>query len=142
MIEIKLEQNISPDMLSGRATNTERKMARQIMEDTRTFVPADTLSLDSRTHIIGNNIVYPGPYARYLYYGNRMVDSVTGRGPMYIPNVGWRWHKGATLVATNTPLNISTAVHPDATSHWMDASKARNMEQWKKVAARIYTDGK
>ena len=141
MIKISLLKNIDPSILDGRATKLEQKMAKQVMEDTREFVPADTLSLDSRTYVIGNKIVYPGPYARFLWYGMRMVNALTGKGPMYIPNVGWRWPKGATLRATDTPLHISTAVHKHATSHWMDASISRNMKKWEKIAARYYTDG-
>lgn len=141
MIRISLAQNIDPSLLSGRATKAERALAWQIMKDTRRFVPADTLSLNNRTYVRGNCIVYPAPYARYLYYGKRMVNAATGKGPRYIPEVGWRWPKGATLRPTNEPLHISTAVHKDATSHWMEVSKARNMDTWKQIAARLYTNG-
>ena len=140
-IKTRVRSNVRADMLDGRATKTEKALGKRIMEDTRPYVPADTLSLDNRTYVIGNNIVYPGPYARYLFYGMRMVNAKTGKGPRYIPNVGWRWPKGATLRATNTPLHISTAVHEKATSHWINASIAHNMERWEKFAARIYTDG-
>lgn len=142
MIRVDLRQNIDPSLLSGRATKLEKAMAWQILKDTRPFVPAMTMSLNNRTYIQGNSIIYPAPYARYLYYGVRMVDAATGRGAFYIPDVGWRHHKGAKLRPTGEPLNISTAVHKNATSHWMDVSKARNLKKWEKVAARIYTDGK
>ena len=141
MIKIGLINNISPNLLDGRASMTERKMAWQIMKDTRPFVPAKTMSLNNRTFVKQNYIIYPAPYARYLFYGKRMVNAKTGKGPRYIPEVGWRWPKGATLRPTDTPLNISTAVHKDATSNWIAASKARNMERWEEIAARIYTDG-
>lgn len=141
MIYVDLKKNIDPNLLSGRATKTEKAMAYQIMKDTRPFVPADTMSLNNRTFVRGNYIIYPAPYARYLYYGKRMVNALTGKGPRYIPEVGWRWPKGATLRPTDEPLNISTAVHKDATSYWMEASKKRNMKTWAKIAARIYTDG-
>lgn len=141
MIRVDLQKNIDPNFLSGRATKLEAAMAWQIMKDTRRFVPADTMSLNNRTFVRGNMIIYPAPYARYLYYGKRMVNAATGKGPRYIPDVGWRWPKGATLGPTETPLHISTAVHKDATSHWMDVSKARNIKTWEKIAARIYTDG-
>ena len=59
-----------------------------------------------------------GPYARYLYYGNRMVNSKTGKGPRYIPGVGYRWPRGATLVPTSDPLNYTTAFHPLAGPFW------------------------
>ena len=141
MIRISLKENVDPNLLSGRATKTELAMTWEIMKDTRPFVPALTESLANRTYVKGNNIVYPGPYARYLYYGKVMVNAATGKGPMKIPDVGYRWPKGAVLAPTNRDLKISTAVHKDATAHWMEASKAQNMSKWKKLAARIYTDG-
>lgn len=141
MIRVDLIKNIDPNLLTGRATKLEKAMAWQIMKDTARFVPAMTLSLTNRTYVKGNYIIYPAPYARYLYYGVRMVNAKTGKGAMYIPEVGYRWPKGATLRPTSEPLHISTAVHKDATSHWMEASKARNMKNWEKVAKRIYTDG-
>lgn len=143
MIRIDLRENIDPSILSGRATKLEKAMTWQIMKDTRPFVPAMTMSLNNRTYIQGNSIVYPAPYARYLYYGVKMVDAATGRPAFYInDDIGFRFHRGAKLRPTSEPLHISTAVHKDATSQWIEASKARNMEQWKKVAARIYTNGK
>lgn len=142
---MKLEvsiRNIDPKLLSGRATKTERAMAFQVMKDTRRYVPADTMSLNNRTYVRGNAVVYPGPYARYLYYGKRMVNAKTGKGPMYIPEVGWRWPHRATLRPTDQELHISTAVHKDATHHWLDAAKRRYMAAWKKIAAKVYANGR
>lgn len=135
-------KNIDPKLLNGRATKTEKAMAYQIMKDTDRFVPAQTGSLATRAYVTGNAIVYPGPYARYLYEGVAMVDAATGKGPAYIPEVGYRFRKGAVLRPTTRPLNYSKGMHPDATDHWLDVSESRNMERWKKIAARIYANGK
>lgn len=141
MIRVELEKNIDPSLLTGRATKLEKAMTEQVLKDTRPFVPAMTESLSNRAYTKGNYIIYPGPYANYLHRGVAMVNSKTGKGPMKIPDVGYRWPKGAILRPTSRPLKISTAVHKDATSNWMEASKARNMTKWEKMAARIYTDG-
>ena len=141
---MKLEisvKNIDPNLLSGRASKTEKAMAWQILKDTDRFVPAKTGLFAMRAYVIGNNRVYPGPYARYLHEGVVMVNAATGKGPANIPEVGYRFPKGAVLRPTTRPLSYSTDMHPDATDHWMDASKNRNMERWKKIAARIYTNG-
>lgn len=141
MIRVDLKKNIDPNLLSGRATKLEKAMAWQVFKDTRPFVPAKTMSLNQRSYVRGSYIVYPGPYARYLYYGKVMVNAKTGKGPMFIPEVGYRWPKGAILRPTNRDLKISTAVHKDATSHWMDVSLARNGKRWDDIARRIYTNG-
>lgn len=123
-------------LLQKRKTAAVQAVAVQVMKDTDPYVPFLTGSLVQRTHLDGDTIVYPGPYARYLYYGKRMVDSQTGRGPYYIPGVGYRFRKGATLVATNDDLHFNKAGHPQATSHWFEVSKAANMERWERVAER------
>lgn len=119
-------------------------MANQIAKDTEPFVPALNKSLANRTQVVENQIVYPGPYARYLYEGKVMVDASTGKGPMRIVSKDGseviRFHKGATLRPTDRPLHYNKTVHKDATDHWFDASKAQNMEKWTRVAGKLVKD--
>lgn len=141
MIRVTLEKNINPAFLSGRATKLERALAWQILKDTVPFVPALTGSFSIRSHVIGNRIVYPGPYARYLWHGKVMVNAATGKGPMNIPEIGYRWPRGAILKPTGRDLKFNTSMHAKAQSHWMDASKAQNMARWARMGVKIYTDG-
>lgn len=110
--------------LAGRA---EKILAAQVMKDTDKYVPALTGSLSLRTHLEGNRIVYPGPYARFLYYGKVMIYPPTGStwAPRYE-------HK----VVTDRDLVFNTSMHPYATSHWFEVSKAANLERWERVAER------
>lgn len=105
-------------------------LALQMVKDTEPYVPARTKSLANRTIVTGDTIVYPGPYARFLYYGKLMVDPDTGRP--WAP-------KGATKVLDpgGRDLNISTAVHSKAQAHWFEASKAQNLPKWKRVAEKV-----
>lgn len=109
----------------------QHAFAEQAESDTRPFVPMLTGSLDMRSRAIDNVIVYPGPYARYLYYGKLMVD----------PDTGSPWaSKGATKVLTDRNLVFTQAAgHRQAQSHWFEASKAQNLEKWVKVAAKAVT---
>lgn len=141
MITVTMQSNLDANYLSGRASKMEKALAWQIMKDTTEFVPALTGSLTTRSYVRGSSIVYPGPYARYLWYGKAMVNSATGKGPMFIPGVGYRWPKGAILMPTSRPLKFNTSMHAKAQDRWMEASKRQNMEKWEKIAARIYTDG-
>ena len=141
MIRITLEENIDLTGMNIRATKLENALAWQIHKDTVPFVPALTGSFSNRSHVIGNRIIYPGPYAGYLWRGVAMVNSKTGKGPRYIPEVGWRWPRGAILKPTSRPLKFNTSMHAEAQSHWMDASRARNMKRWAEMGARIYVNG-
>lgn len=115
------------EALARAGTQAEHTVAQQVKKDTEPFVPARTKALTNTAKVVGNQIIYPGPYARYLYYGKLMVD----------PETGSPWAKrDAKKVLTDKNLVFSTAVHPQAQDHWFEASKAQNLEKWERVAAK------
>ena len=126
--------------LAAAATKAEHKLAVQVASDTSPYVPALTGSLDERTYVDGDQIIYPGPYARYLYYGKVMVDSKTGKGPArFFDKMGNEiiaFPKGSKLTETNKNLVFSKAMHSRAQAHWFEASKAQNINKWVRVAAK------
>lgn len=124
------------DKLAQGCKKAEHALAVQVMRDTDPFVPMLTGSLMQRTHVegytagdfgpgSGNVIVYPGPYARPLYYGKVMIDPNTGS--TYAP-------KGGTKVVTDRNLVFNHTAHPQAQAHWCEASKAQNLDKWLRVA--------
>ena len=130
------------DRLMQASSEAEHILAVQIRKDTSPYVPALTGSLDTRTRIegfsdaglgpgTGGSMMYPGPYARYLYYGKLMVDPTTGSS--YAP-------KGGTKVVTDKNLVFSKSMHAQAQSHWFEASKAQNLEKWVRVADKAVKD--
>lgn len=142
-LKINIDDNFSKPLaekLKQAGPWTSHVLAVQIAKDTEPFVPAMTKSLANRTQVVENAIIYPGPYARYLYYGKVMVDAVTGKGPMHIVGKDGseviRFRKGATLKPTEKPLKISQSVHAQATDHWLDASKTQNLDKWIRVAGK------
>lgn len=120
------------DKLAERCTKTEHIVALQIRKDTSPYVPMLTGSLDKRTRVDGAEVIYPGPYARYLYYGKLMVDPETGSSYA---------KKGTTKVLTDKNLVFNTASHAQAQSHWFEASKAENLEKWVRVADKAVKRG-
>lgn len=114
-------------MLRNASDKAQHAVAIQAQKDTSPYVPALTGSLDQRTRVDENQIIYPGPYARYLYYGKLMVDPTTGSS--YAP-------KGATKVLTDKNLVFNKAMHSQAQDHWFEASKAENMDKWLRVAGK------
>lgn len=113
------------DALQGACNRAEHAVAIQVEKDTQPFVPALTGSLTQRTRVIGSEVIYPGPYARFLYYGKVMVDPATGS--TYAP-------KGGHKEVTDRGLVFTKAMHPQAQAHWFEASKAQNLERWVRVA--------
>lgn len=54
-----------------------------------------------------------------------MVDSETGSSYA---------RKGTTKILTDKNLVFNKAMHAQAKSHWFEASKAENLEEWVRVA--------
>ena len=113
------------EKVSSASDKAAHIVAMQVRKDTSPYVPALTGSLDKRTRVDGGEIIYPGPYARYLYFGKLMVDPATGSSYA---------QKGSTKVRTDKNLVFNKAMHGQAQSHWFEASKAENLEKWVRVA--------
>lgn len=115
------------EAIAKACTRAEHALAEQMEKDTQPFVPALTGSLTQRTRVDGNAVIYPGPYARFLYYGKVMVDPNTGS--TYAP-------KGGTKVVTDRNLVFNQTMHSQAQAHWCEASKAQNLGKWVRVAEK------
>ena len=108
------------EAVANSCSRAEHTLAMQVEKDTAPFVPMLTGSLRARTRVTGNEIIYPGPYARYLYYGKLYVDPLTKSSFA---------RKGATKVPAVPEKDLTC-------SHWFEASKAQNIEKWLRVAEK------
>lgn len=121
------------DLLLSRSSKAEHAVAEQIKKDTEPFVPAATERLSQKTKVIKNKVIYPGPYARFLYYGKLMVD----------PETGSPWASAGTKkVVTDKNLVFQKTVHAQAQSHWFEASMAQNINNWIRKAQEVISRGK
>lgn len=128
MLKFEVHADLSEALantLAEASTKGEHAVAIQVQKDTSPYVPFLTGSLDQRTRVDGSQVIYPGPYARYLYYGKLMVDPATGSS--YAT-------KGTTKVLTDKNLVFNKASHANAQAHWFEVSKAENLEKWIRVA--------
>ena len=128
---LKFDDQINGINAMGKAvaescSRAEHILAVQVEKDTAPFVPMLTGSLRARTRVTGNEIIYPGPYARYLYYGKLYVDPLTKSSFA---------RKGATKVPA-VPEKDLIFHRPGTCSHWFEASKAQNIEKWLRVAEK------
>lgn len=114
------------------STKAEHELAEIVKQDTEPFVPYRTGRLSENTQVKKNLIIYPGPYARYLYFGKLMVD----------PETGSAWaRRGVKKVLTDRNLVFYQGVHPQAQSHWFEASKAQNLSKWERDFRKLVKDG-
>ena len=86
-----------------RFAKAQEWLGKQVLADSKLYMPLKTGSLQQRSYVTesGRQVVFPGPYARYLYMGKVMVD----------PETGSPWaRKGAVKVVTDRDLRFSTGV--------------------------------
>lgn len=117
----------------ARVREAQQWLGDRVLEDCKACMPLQTGSLQQRSHAEdgGERVVFPGPYARYLYYRKVMVDSATGKGPRKIPTgpgeYVLRFRKGAKLIATNRALKYSD---PQAVPEWFEHAKRKYEQLW------------
>lgn len=127
------------ELIANRSSKVEQAIAEKAKADTSPYVPWLTGDFDRRTRVVGNTIIYPGPFAHYLYVGMLKVD----------PNTGSAWAKeGVTKVLTTTPLKYTgrdrpyqRGGHPLAGPKWFERSKAQNLKEWERVAEKVMNTG-
>ena len=88
-------------------------------------MPLKTSSLQQRSYVAegGRQVVFPGPYARYLYMGKVMVD----------PETGSPWaRKGTVKVVTDRDLRLATGV-----PHWAEVAQNEHGKEWADGCKRI-----
>jgi len=99
--------------------NAQKFHTSNVLRRMMKYLPMRSGVLSKSTVITsGTSITTDTPYARYLYYGKKMVNSKTGNGPPVIPGVGPRWRKGTTLKPTDIPLDYTKDFHPLAGPFW------------------------
>ena len=128
--------NVTTDLDIGkwqaRVERANEALAVEAMKDTDKFVPFQTGNLVNMSRVEGGDkIVYLGPYAQYLYHGKLMVDPETGSSYA---------RKGSTKTLTSKPINVAKS-NPRAQPEWFEASKALNLEKWKRAFAKDVTRG-
>ena len=138
--------NLSTDLIMKNHGLDEGGYVQQVIDSEclrymRPYVPMQigTLAISA---IVGTAIYGPGkivqstPYARYLYYGELYVDPKTGKGCFYDPRTGRKWSRPNTpKVPSGRQLNYSTAVNPQAGSHWFQRMVADHGDDIGRAAA-------
>lgn len=97
-----------------------RFLASELMRLSDDYVPMDSGVLKNTVFVgeMGDEIIYPTPYANYLYQGYLMVDPITKKGSFYDPNTNRHWSRpGTQKELTSTPLHFKG--EPQRGSKWV-----------------------
>lgn len=128
-VEMKPVDTILTRLGVDKNGDVQMQVTRIINNRITKYMPFRTGVLSTKSKRIKSptEIEVSAPYALYMYYGKVMVNSKTGKGPAFIPGVGYRYRKGTVLKATERDLNYDLTKHPKAGPFWdrrMMASEA------------------
>lgn len=104
----------------GKSGYVQRYFTHSINSRIGKYMPYRTGALSTKLKYIKgtDEIVVLAPYAKHQYYGKVMVNSKTGKGPAFIPGVGYRYRLGTTLKATERNLQYDKTKNPRAGPFW------------------------
>ena len=94
------------------------------------YMPKDSGSLIKRTYqatVIGSGkIIFPGPYAHYLYHGEVYGPNI----PIFEDDSGipTTYRSPKKKYPTGRPLTFSKDKNAQATDHWFEYAKANHMK--------------
>ena len=75
-------------------------------------------------------LVYPGPYAHYLWEGMLYVDPEYGKGAFFSEDYGFWSRPGVAKVPTDIRLKFNQEANPNAGRRWVERAAADNMPAW------------
>ncbi len=132
-MEIKLDLSSVKDELEKLDFLARNKVlkfaANEIMRLSDDYVPFDSGTLKNSAYVteLGDEIVYPSPYAQYMYQGKLMVDPIIKKGAFYDPITNRYWSRpGVKKELTDTPLNYAGA--PKRGAHWAEKAWEEHKE--------------
>ena len=119
-VEMKPISTILTRIGVNKTGDVQMQLTRIVNKRITRYMPFRTGALSTKLKYIKSptEIEVAAPYARMMYYGKVMVNSKTGKGPAFIPGVGYRYKKGTILKATDRDLKYDTTKHPEAGPFW------------------------
>ncbi|MCM1055538.1 MAG: minor capsid protein [Bacteroides sp.] len=126
-VKVTLDKNAVIARIQAANEKALKEIKGQVLSDCNEFVPNDhgVLKDSSESHsyvmsFFGESelrLIWSAPYARYLYYGLLMVDSVTGSS--------WA-RKGSTKSLTDKPLTYAKGC-----KLWCEKARELYNEDWR-----------
>ena len=100
--------------------DVQMQATRIINQRITRYMPYRTGAMSTKLKYIKSptEIEVAARYATYQYYGKVMVNAKTGKGPAFIPSVGYRYKKDTVLKATDRDLDYDKTKNPLAGPFW------------------------
>lgn len=118
-VDMKPVNTILTKLGVGKTGDVQMQLTRIVSQRITRYMPYRAGMLATKLKIIKSptEIEVIGPYARYQYYGEVMVDPDTGAAGFMTPN-GWRSRRGVPKVRSGRQLQYDNSKNPQAGPFW------------------------
>ena len=135
---VDFELAINEGYIEEKIKQANTALKKQIAIDCDKFTPFRNGKLRQSVQITDEGLFYPGPYAHYMYMGEKYGHPKSGASG-YIGSDGmWHGWKGVKKVPTGQPLHYYTEGTGD---HWFDRAYEVYHEEWEKMCGKIISGG-
>lgn len=139
IVQGDIKINLNLDRFSKQFQKAQYELDGNVMNSMVPFMPDNTgLFIDvtkaANAAIQGSGKVYAayGPFGQFLYEGKVMIGEESGSP--------WA-KKGEKKVVTDRPLRYTKTHNPEATDHWFDPAKKKDLGEWVKQAKKTAGGG-
>lgn len=139
IVQGDIKINLNLDRFSKQFQEAQYELDGNVMNSMVPFMPHNTgmfidVTKAASAAIQGTGNVYAafGPFGRFLYEGKVMIGEESGSP--------WA-KKGEKKVVTDRPLRYTKTHNPEATDHWFDAAKKKDLDKWVKQAKKTAGGG-
>lgn len=125
MFTVKIDVSDAATMLKNHGLNPDGRVQEfftsKIMRKAGPYVPFSAGALRDSARISEDKcaIIYDTPYARYHWFGNLMVDPVTGKGAFYSPTYGF-WSRPGVNNKKKTDRDLNYNGAPLRGPRWVE----------------------
>ena len=144
--------NVLRSTIMNNLPKAQYMLDAQIVNDMIPYMPMQTGTFINTVRLrnaslMGSGTVCAatGVMGRYLYYGSKMIDPLTGKGARRIVlksgEVIYRYRLGAKLIPSGVPLNYNKSANPMAGSFWYERAKQQHFQSWKDTVQRVLVNG-
>lgn len=136
MASVVIHVDIDIDKIKAKLERANKELTKNVAKDTESkFLPWLNGTLAARTRILDDEIIYPGPYAHYLWEGIVYVDPQTGAAGFRLPDGTWRSRTGVRKVPSGKSLVFTRS---SAQPHWIEPAKAEFMPRWEEAYKKSF----
>lgn len=119
-VEMKPVNVITTRLGVNKTGDVQMQATRIINQRITRYMPFRSGALSTKLKLIKSptEIEVLGPYARYQYYGEVMVDPKTGAAGFRDKDGQWKSRRGVPKVRSGRPIRYDTTKNPQAGPYW------------------------